>query len=140
MSEDLDAIRKQHRVDMKTAVQVMEEQLYYRTKMLSLQFLNGRTIFTVKRGFANTVMVAELLIFMDGNLIYARKNVVVDKEVTFNINMRYSNLPLRDGKKVSVIIRDVKENINILDEYNLFMMNNEEGYLLPISGSTYKVM
>lgn len=140
MMEDLDLIRMNHRETMLDVAAQMERQLFLRTKMKSVQFLNGRTTFEVTRGFLNTVMIAELLIFMDGTLLHARKELMIDKEVTFNINMRYKNLALRDGKKVCILVRDVSEYTNVLDENNLFMMNGEEGYLIPISANAYKMM
>lgn len=140
MNEDLDLIRMNHRETMLDVAAQMERQLFLRTKMKSVQFLNGRTTFEVTRGFLNTVMIAELLIFMDGTLLHARKELMIDKEVTFNINMRYKNLALRDGKKVCILVRDVSEYTNVLDENNLFMMNGEEGHLIPISANAYKMM
>lgn len=140
MIEDLDQVREENYQNMKLALQTMEEARYAKTKMTDVSFLNRRTKFTVERGFAQPVMVAKLMVFVDGILRFARKNVVVDKEVSFNVNLKYTNLPLKEAKRICIVIQDVSQELIPDDPNHLYMINSEEGFLIPITAEAYKVI
>lgn len=136
MVDDLDELRQKTKVELNTFIQKAERMHYLGIKLMDLRFLNGRTAFSLRKGFETSVHEAQIFIYGDGDLIDVRDAKTMNGVVAYNYNLKYKNLPLLDFVKVRIVIRTKAFGVDN-SEAELHLIKNLDDEFQVVSPEIY---
>lgn len=105
MVDELEELRLKTKEQRIAFIKDAEMKQFLGIKMMDLRFLNGRTAFSLRKGFETSVHEAQIFIYGDSDLIDVRDAKTMNGVVAYNYNLKYKNLPLLDFVKVRIVIR-----------------------------------